>query len=138
MVNTNIPKFIIQLTVADLGTTEAFYAGILQLPVKRAFTMRGSPERLEMKHDGWELIFVEEETAIRGNPLLEERLAEYPRGVGMVLHFRVEEIEDIADSLEEEGLEIIYPLTEKPFGMKELGCFDPDGYIVVLEEPAAR
>src|SRR5512146_940401 len=99
MVKNDLPNFVIQLSVADLGSTEAFYGGILQLPVKRAFTMRGSPERLEMKHDGWELIFVEEETAIRGNPLLEERLAEYPRGVGMVLHFRVEEIEDIADSL---------------------------------------
>ena len=129
------PKFIIQLTVADLGVTEAFYAGLLQLPVRRAFTMRGSPEHLVMKQDGWELIFVEEETVIRGNPFMEERLAEYPKGVGLALHFRVEEIEDIADSLEEEGLEVLYPLEEKPFGMKELWCFDPDGYLVVLEEP---
>ena len=129
------PRFIIQLTVADLGITEAFYAGLLQLPVRRAFTMRGSPDHLVMKQDGWELIFIEEETVTRGNPFLEERLAEYPKGVGLALHFRVEEIEDIADSLEEEGLEVLYPLEEKPFGMKELWCFDPDGYLVVLEEP---
>ncbi len=130
------PKFIIQLTVSDLGVTEAFYAGLLQLPVRRAFTMRGSPEHLVMKQDGWELIFVEDEAVIRLQPELEERLAAYPKGVGMALHFRVEEIEDIADSLEEEGLEVLYPLEEKPFGMKELWCFDPDGYLVVLEEPA--
>ena len=46
------PKVSIQLTVADLGITEAFYAGILQLPVQRAFTMRGSPEHLVMKAGG--------------------------------------------------------------------------------------
>jgi len=134
-VKDEAPRFIIQLTVADLGITEAFYAGLLQLPVRRAFTMRGSPDHLVMKQDGWELIFIEEETVTRGNPFLEERLAEYPKGVGLALHFRVEEIEDIADSLEEEGLEVLYPLEEKPFGMKELWCFDPDGYLVVLEEP---
>ncbi len=131
-----VPKFIIQLAVADLGITEAFYAGILQLSVRRAFTMRGSPEHLVMKQDGWQLIFVEEEAVIRLQPELEERLAAYPKGVGMALHFRVSEIEDIADSLEEEGLEVLYPLEEKRFGMKELWCFDPDGYLVALEEPA--
>ena len=83
------PKVSIQLTVADLGTTEAFYAGILQLPVQRAFTMRGSPEHLLMKQDGWELIFVEEDAVVRFHPLLKERLAEYPKGVGMTLRFRV-------------------------------------------------
>jgi len=130
------PKVSIQLTVADLGTTEAFYAGILQLPVQRAFTMRGSPEHLVMKQEGWELIFVEEKAVVRLHPLLEKRLAEYPKGVGMTLRFRVEEIEDIADVLDDEGLEILYTLEEKPFGMKELWCFDPDGYLVALEEPS--
>jgi catechol 2,3-dioxygenase-like lactoylglutathione lyase family enzyme len=130
------PIFTIQLTVADLGTTEAFYVGILQLPVQRGFTMHGSPEHLVLKQEGWELIFVEENAVIRLQPLLEERLTEYPKGVGMSLHFRVEEIEDIADALDNEGLEILFPLEEKPFGMKELWCFDPDGYLVALEEPS--
>ena len=129
-------KLSIQLAVADLGTTEAFYAGILLLPVQRAFTMHGSPEHLIMKQERWELIFVEEDTVIRLHPELEERLAVYPKGVGITLRFRVEEIEDIADALEDEGLEILYSLEEKPFGMKELWCFDPDGYLVALEEPS--
>ena len=119
------PKVSFQLTVADLGTTEAFYSGILEVPVQRALTMRGAPEHLVMRQEGWELIFVEE-----------ERLTEYPKGVGMTLHFRVEELEDLAEALEDEGLEILYPLEEKPYGMKELWCFDPDGYLVVLEEPS--
>ena len=35
----------------------------------------------------------------------------------------------------DEGLEILYPLERKPYGMLELWCFDPDGYLVVLEQP---
>jgi catechol 2,3-dioxygenase-like lactoylglutathione lyase family enzyme len=125
-----------QLAVADLLTTEAFYGGILELPVRRALTARGAPEHLILKLDGGgELIFVEEGAMLRVHPLLAERLTDYPKGVGMTLHFRVTEIEDISDALEDEGLEILYPLVEKPYGMKELWCFDPDGYLVALEEP---
>jgi catechol 2,3-dioxygenase-like lactoylglutathione lyase family enzyme len=129
-------KVSFHLTVSDLGTTEAFYAGILDLPVIRAFTMRGAPEHLLIRQEGWELIFIEEASFLRLHPLLGERVAAYPKGVGISLHFRVEEIEDIADALNDEGMEILYPLEEKPYGMKELWCFDPDGYLVALEEPS--
>ncbi len=169
-------KGSLQLAVADLDTTEAFYGGILELPVSRALTAWGGPEHLVMMVGGWELIFVneaavarthpllqgrldvfpkgvgmtlhfrvteiediadaiEEEAMLRAHPDLEERLDIFPKGVGMTLHFRVTEIEDIADAIEEEGLEILYPLDVKPYRMKELWCFDPDGYLVMLEEP---
>lgn len=133
-VRANSAKFSMQLAVAELGTTEAFYAGILDLQVKRGVTVRGAPEHLIMKRGDWELIFVEEAAVITTHPVLEERLGSYPKGVGMTLHFQVEGIEDIYDALVDEGLEILYPLEEKPYGMKELWCFDPDGYLVVLEE----
>ena len=128
-------KIAMQLTVADLGVTEAFYGGILELPIRRAFTVGGAPEHLVMRQDGWELLFVEEAAVFRGQPELQERLVEFPKGVGVVLHIRVEEIEDISDALEEEGIEIFYELKAMPYGMKELWCFDPDGYLLALEEP---
>jgi uncharacterized glyoxalase superfamily protein PhnB len=53
----------------------------------------------------------------------------------MTLHFRVQDIEEIYEALLNEGLEILYPLEEKPYGFKEVWCFDPDGYLVVLAEP---
>lgn len=127
-------KISIQLTVADLGVTEAFYGGLLDLPVKRSFTMRGAPVHLVMSRDGWELLFVEEDVVVRGRPDLKEGLMEYPKGVGLVIHIGVEEIEDISDALEDEGIDILYPLREMPYGMKELWCFDPDGYLLALEE----
>jgi catechol 2,3-dioxygenase-like lactoylglutathione lyase family enzyme len=125
----------IQLSVCDLVVTEAFYAGILGLPVQRAITPFGAPEHLVLISDGWELIFVEEAAVARLHPILEARLESFPRGVGMTLHLRVAGIEEIYQELLEEDLEILYPLELKPYGTRELWCFDPDGYLVVLEEP---
>jgi hypothetical protein len=59
----------------------------------------------------------------------------FPRGIGMTLHFQVSDIEEISEAIEEENLEILYSLEIKPYGIKEMWCFDPDGYLVVLDEP---
>ena len=69
------------------------------------------------------------------HPILGARLENFPKGVGITLHFTVSGIEEIYQELLEEDLEILYPLERKPYGTRELWCFDPDGYLVVLEEP---
>jgi uncharacterized glyoxalase superfamily protein PhnB len=132
---TEGPKISIQLTVSDLGVTEAFYRGVLDLPVKRSFSVGGAPEHLLLRQNEWEIVFVEENAVFREQPELKSTLLENPKGTGVVLHIRVEEIEGISDALEEEGMEVLYPLDIRPYGMKELWCFDPDGYILALEEP---
>ncbi len=125
----------IQLTVADLDTTEAFYGGILELPVQRALTSPGAPEHLTLSADGLQLIFVQEEAVLQNHPILAERFVSCPRGIGITLHFPVKDLEGIYEAILEEELETLYPLEVKPYGLKELWCFDPDGYLVVLEEP---
>lgn len=132
---SDIPIVSMQLTVANLATTEAFYCGLLEIPIRRALTVPGAPEHLVMRQDGWELVFVEEESVIRAHPVLEERFSIFPKGVGATLHFRVTDIEEIYDALMDEEMEILYHLEEQPYGVKDLWCFDPDGYLVVLEEP---
>ncbi|HEY5974686.1 MAG TPA: VOC family protein [Geobacteraceae bacterium] len=128
-------KASLQLAVAELAATEAFYGGILDLAVQRAVTSFGAPEHLVLRRDDWDVIFVEEDDVARNHPVLEERLDMFPKGVGMSLHFRVEDLEGIYEAILEEELEVLYPLEIKPYGMKELWVFDPDGYLVVLEEP---
>ena len=124
----------IQLSVRDLDTTEAFYGGILELPVQRALTSIGAPEHLVLSLGGCQVIFVEDSAVARRHPILQARLESFPKGVGMTLHFRVTGIEEICQELLEEELELLYPLELKPYGTRELWCFDPDGYLVVLEE----
>jgi len=132
--NVHRSRHSIQFSVADLSVTQAFYAGILELDVQRAFTTLGAPEHLLVDMDGIAIIFVEEGDVIRAHPMLEQRLGMFPRGVGVTLHFDVKNIEAINDAILEEDLEILYPLELKPYGIKELWCFDPDGYLVVLNE----
>lgn len=124
----------IQLAVTQLAVTEAFYAGILELPVQRSLTAVGAPDHLMLDMDGIALVFVEEDDVVRAHPVLGNRFSMFPRGIGVTLHFEVKDIEGISDSVTEEGLEILYPLEIKPYGIKEMWCFDPDGYLVVLDE----
>lgn len=138
MVNAHHSRHAIQLVVSQLVVTEAFYAGILELPVRRSFSSPGAPEHLVVDMDGLSLVFVEESDVIRTHPVLEQRFALFPKGVGVTLHFEVSDIESISDALYEEEIEILYPLEAKPYGVKEMWCFDPDGYLVVLEEPVKK
>ncbi|GAB4301876.1 MAG: VOC family protein [Desulfuromonadia bacterium] len=128
----------IQLAVSNIAASAAFYGGILDLPLQHALTANGAPEHFVIRSGSMEIVFVEDEGVLREHPALAERLSLYPRGVGVTLHFTVTNIEEIADALNEEGLDIFYPLTIHPFGIKELWCHDPDGYLVVLEEPVSR
>jgi uncharacterized glyoxalase superfamily protein PhnB len=124
----------IQLAVTQLAVTEAFYAGILELPVQRSITAAGAPDHLMLDMDGIALVFVEEDDVVRAHPVLGNRFSMFPRGIGVTLHFEIKDIEGISDAISEEGLEILYPLEIKPYGIKEMWCFDPDGYLVVLDE----
>lgn len=124
----------IQLAVTQLAVTEAFYTGILELPMQRSLTAAGAPDHLMLDMDGIALVFVEEDDVVRAHPVLGNRFSMFPRGIGVTLHFDVKDIEGISDAISEEGLEILYPLEIKPYGVKEMWCFDPDGYLVVLDE----
>jgi catechol 2,3-dioxygenase-like lactoylglutathione lyase family enzyme len=124
----------IQLAVTNLAVTEAFYVGILELPVQRSLTAIGAPDHLVLDMDGIALVFVEEDDVIRAHPVLGNRFSMFPRGIGVTLHFEVKDIEGINDAIMEEGLELLYPLEIKPYGVKEMWCFDPDGYLIVLDE----
>jgi len=128
----------IQLTVSNIAASAAFYGGILDLPIEHALTANGAPEHFSLRTDAIEVVFVEEDAVAAEHPLLAERLSLFPKGVGVTLHVRVSAIERIAEALDDEGIEIFYPLTTHPFGIKELWCHDPDGYLVVLEEPVAQ
>ncbi|MBJ6727063.1 VOC family protein [Geomesophilobacter sediminis] len=128
----------IQLVVEDLDATEAFYRGILELPVERALTAVGAPEHLVMTVEGVQVIFVEEDAVEMEHPILVPRLESFPKGVGMTLHLTVRDLDFVHGEILEEDLEILYPPKLNPYGALELWCFDPDGYLVVLQEPRRR
>lgn len=134
MADLPAPRLSIQLAVGDLDSTEAFYAGILDLPVRRAPTPPGAPEYLLLERDGWSFLFVPEDAITAEHPELQEILSEYPKGVGVSIHVSVQGIEQIFQAILEEDLEVVTPLRTHPYGIKDIWCRDPDGYLVVIEE----
>jgi uncharacterized glyoxalase superfamily protein PhnB len=115
----------IQFAVTNLAVTEAFYAGILELPVQRSLTAIGAPDHLVLDMDGIALVFVEEDDVVRAHPVLGNRFSMFPRGIGVTLHFEVKDLEGISDAIAEEGLEILYPLEIKPYGSRKYGASIP-------------
>jgi catechol 2,3-dioxygenase-like lactoylglutathione lyase family enzyme len=132
------PQVSIQLVVEHLGATEAFYGGILGVALKRSVTAPGGPEHLFLRHGNVEVVFVEHHAVVREHPVLEERLGGFPKGVGMTIHIQLEGIEESYDSVLDEGLQVLYPLGERFYGLKDFWCFDPDGYLVVVEEKSRK
>lgn len=127
--------FNLQVAVSNLGVTEAFYSGILDLPVIRPFSGAGSPDHLILGAGCCTVIFLEDESLIRMYPGAGHSLATFPKGVGVLFRFKVIDLVGIYDALTDEGLDIAYYHEDPVSRAKELWVYDPDGYLVVLEEP---
>jgi predicted enzyme related to lactoylglutathione lyase len=125
----------VQLSVSDLDTTEAFYSGIIGIPVERTLLFAGYPEQLTLETEGFTLVFAEDSAVIGAHPVLQEHFSSFPRGVGVTLRFVVEGLDLIYEALIEEGIAVVSSPEQNPCGCRELWCFDPDGYLLALFEP---
>ena len=57
----------------------------------------------------------------------------------VALWFQVRDVDTLGHELEEAGVEIIEPPTDKPWGLREMHMRDPDGLrIVIVEVPEAH
>lgn len=126
--------FNLNVAVANLGVTEAFYSGILDLPIRRPYSGSGSPDHLLLGMGGCTVVFIEDESLVRMNPATAQTLAAFPKGVGVMFRFDVVDLVGICDALTDEGLEIAYYHEDPVSRGKELWVYDPDGYLIVLEE----
>ena len=61
--------------------------------------------------------------------------AGYRRGAGVALHFRVKDIDSHWNRLKGLGIPIAEEPANQPYGMREFGLRDPDGYEVEFVEP---
>ena len=50
------------------------------------------------------------------------------------LWLQVRDVDAVRDELEEAGVDIIEPPTDKPWGLREMQLRDPDGLIIVIVE----
>jgi glyoxylase I family protein len=111
--------------VKDLKRTERFYADALGFKLERQEAAAGEPPWLLGKLPGnIELVFFE---------------GDVPRGASPQIVFGLGDggIDDVAEALAREGVEVVTPVSEAPGGWS-LGIADPDGHQLGLFQFAAK
>jgi catechol 2,3-dioxygenase-like lactoylglutathione lyase family enzyme len=112
-----IRRAIPNLLATDLAATREFYAGFLGFDVamdEEGFMMFASPSNRTAQIT----------VADRNNPGQD-------RGVSQAsVSVEVEDVDALHAEAVQRGLEIVYPLTDEPWGIRRFFVRDPDGTVI--------
>ena len=112
-----IRRAIPNLLVDDIGKAQAFYSGFLGFDIamdEPGFTMFASPSNRTAQIT----------VADANTPGLDRGVREANISV------EVEDVDRLHEQARQQGLEIVYPLTNEPWGIRRFFLRDPDGLIV--------
>lgn len=117
----------IVLIVREKGRSLRFYSGSLGLNV-----LRQGATSVVLELGDRELIL--QEVTSRNQPFddFAEMLRKYPRGLGVVFRFRVQNVEGCYARLKEEGYRIAPPAVDRSMDQKGFEVADPDGYRLLI------
>jgi lactoylglutathione lyase len=115
------------LDVGDLERSLAFYHGLLRLPVQKREDLDG--HRLAHLGTGSAEILLLQQPKEDQNPALE-------RSGGLVMKFYVRDLRGVAEDLRGGQVRVLRELDLAALGEHTLLVADPDGYAVLLAEPA--
>jgi catechol 2,3-dioxygenase-like lactoylglutathione lyase family enzyme len=113
----SIRRVIPNVLAADLGASREFYADFLGFDVamdEDGFTMFASPSNRTAQIT----------LADRNNPGQDRGVSEARVSV------EVEDVDALHDEAVRRGLEIVYPLTNEPWGIRRFFVKDPDGTVI--------
>jgi catechol 2,3-dioxygenase-like lactoylglutathione lyase family enzyme len=112
-----IRRAVPNLPVEDLAASREFYAGFLGFDVamdEEGFTMFASPSTRTTQIT----------VADKHNPGLD-------RGISQAqISVEVSNVDALHAEAVERGLEIVYPLTDEPWGIRRFFVKDPDGTVI--------
>ena len=112
-----IRRAIPNMTVDDLAKSREFYAGFLGFDVamdEEGFTMFASPSNRTAQIT----------LADKHNPGQDRGISEAQISV------EVEDVDTLHAEAARRGLEIVYPLTNEPWGIRRFFVKDPDGTVI--------
>ena len=118
-----IRRAIPNLPVEDLASSREFYAGFLGFDVamdEEGFTMFASPSNRTAQIT----------LADKHNPGQDRGISEAQISV------EVEDVDALHAAAVERGLEIVYPLTNEPWGIRRFFVKDPDGTVINVAQHA--
>jgi catechol 2,3-dioxygenase-like lactoylglutathione lyase family enzyme len=120
-----IRRAIPNLLTDDLEAKREFYAGFLGFDVamdEPGFTMFASPSNRTAQVT----------VADRNTPALD-------RGISQAqLSVEVEDVDALHAEAQRRGLEIVYPLTDEPWGIRRFFVRDPDGTVINVAQHVLR
>jgi catechol 2,3-dioxygenase-like lactoylglutathione lyase family enzyme len=122
----------LNLGVADLDRTAAFYNDILQLATERFLPAPGHRPLLMLRRGDATILFRELEALEAQHPALFQNLNRHPLGVGMTLEFTVADLRPVLRAVTRRQLHLLYELEDEEFDRHEIWLHDPDGYLVIL------
>ena len=118
-----IRRAIPNLLSGDLAATRDFYEGFLGFDVamdEEGFTMFASPSNRTAQIT----------VADKDNPGQD-------RGISIAkVSVEVEDVDALHDEAVRRGLEIVYPLTDEPWGIRRFFVRDPDGTVINVAKHA--
>ncbi len=113
----SIRRAVPNLVTADLAAAREFYAGFLGFDVamdEKGFTMFASPSNRTAQIT----------VADADHPGQDRGISEAKVSV------EVEDVEALHTDALRRGLEIVYPLTDEPWGIRRFFVRDPDGVVI--------
>lgn len=115
------------LYVRDLDRSVAFYTTALKLDLLQ----RSGNDVVILTDGNFELILHRDELQWTG-PLMSLK-SDTHRGKGMVLHFRVDDVDAWENHFRSCGHQPSYGPVSQSFGRRQCYIYDPDGYNIVVE-----
>lgn len=117
------------LDVHDVGRSLGFYRDLLALPVVREDWFEG--HRLAYLNTGpTEILLVQQPE--------DPELPPDARSNGVLLKFSVDNLVELAERARSQEVAILRGLEGEPTGERSMLVADPDGYAVLLSEPAPK
>ena len=125
----------VTLAVADLATTEEFYAATLGFAVERFVPLPRHPPLLLLRSGDATLLFREAAVLEALHPAALQNLQRHPWGVGVTLELTLADIKGACRRLARRAWPLLYELEDAEFNRAEIWLRDPDGYLLVLGTP---
>ena len=116
----------LELHVPDFEQVKSYY-GTLGFRVVWERVPEEAKGYLVMERDGTVLCFWGGNDAIYDQPYFKRFPKDTPRGYGVELVIMVEDIEGYYTSVKD-GINVVEPLVEQPWGLKDFRAADPFGY----------
>lgn len=121
------------LAVSDVERSLAFYRDTLGLEVEAVYD---DPPYATLVAAGARLSLAEQGRPAEDRPGVELSAPRDPSTANVVLVLEVGDARAVHGRLEAEGVRLLAPPYEPPWGGCRFFCLDPDGYLVEIEQPA--